>query len=136
MQLKVIKLGDAKLPDYHYAHDAGLDLYVSDEVRIAPGERVSAPTGVAMAIPEGYVGLIWDKSGHSHKRGLKTMGGVVDSGYRGEVKVGIINLSRQEVVIGKHEAIAQMLIQKVEHVAVVEGALDDTERGEKGFGSN
>ena len=129
-------MGDAKLPDYHYAHDAGLDLYASEAISLAPGERASVPTGIMLAIPEGYVGLVWDKSGRSHKQGLKTLGGVVDSGYRGEIKVGIINLSKETQTLQKHDAIAQLLVQKIEQVTVVPvESLDETERGARGFGS-
>lgn len=137
MQLLVQKLDPgAKVPDYHYEHDAGLDLYALTDATLAPGERVSIPTGIAMAIPPGYVGLVWDKSGHSQKRGLKSLGGVIDSGYRGEILVGLINLSSESVTLPKHTSVAQLLIQKVEHVTVAEtDTLDETQRGEKGFGS-
>ncbi len=136
LPIKMLRLGDAKLPDVHYAHDAGLDLYSLEEVTIAPSERVLVGTGIAMAIPQGYAGLVWDKSGHANKRGLKTLGGVVDAGYRGEIKVGLINLSQESVILPKHEPVAQMLIQKVEQVSVVEvDSLDDTERGSRGFDS-
>ena len=136
LELKVKRIGDAKLPDYHYDHDAGLDFYVSTETTLAPGERKQVSTGIAVAIPEGYVGLLWDKSGHSHKRGLKTLGGVIDSGYRGEVLVGMINLSDVSVTLKKHDPVAQMLIQRVEHVEVQEVEdLNSTERGARGFGS-
>jgi dUTP pyrophosphatase len=137
LALKVKKIGDAKLPDYHYAHDAGLDLYASEDTLLSPGERVQVPTGISMAIPEGYVGLVWDKSGHSHKRGLKILGGVIDSGYRGEVMIGMVNLSDVAVTLKKHDPVAQMLIQKVEHVEILEvDELDSTERGVRGFDSS
>lgn len=136
LELRIEKIGDAKLPDYHYAHDAGFDLYCAEEVTIKAGERALIGTGIKMAIPEGYAGLIWDKGGVSNKKGLKSLGGVVDTGYRGEVKVGLVNISKEEVVLPKHEPIAQMLIQKVEHAKIVEGKLDDeTERGVRGFDS-
>lgn len=135
--LKIKRLHtDAKIPSYAHPGDAGLDLYAADGVTIAPNERATISTGIAMEIPEGYVGLIWDKSGLSIKHGLKTLGGVVDSGYRGEVLVGITNLSETTYTIHKGEKVAQMIIQKKEVVLVEEvKELSETVRGERGFGS-
>jgi dUTP pyrophosphatase len=111
-------------------------LFAIESVAIIPNQRVQVGTGIAMEIPEGYVGLVWDKSGLSHKFGLKVLGGVIDSGYRGEVKVGIINLSTEKYFLEKGHKVAQMLIQKVEKTEIVEVAeLTDSERGEGGFGS-
>jgi dUTP pyrophosphatase len=94
------------------------------------------PTGIAMEIPEGYVGLIWDKSGLSIKNGIKTLGGVIDSTYRGEVLVGMINLSDADYTFLKGHKVAQMVIQKKEFVDFEEvSELSDTVRGEGGFGS-
>jgi dUTP pyrophosphatase len=127
---------DAKIPQYAHPGDAGFDLYAAEDVTLAPNERAGVSTGIAMEIPEGHVGLIWDKSGLSIKHGLKTLGGVVDSGYRGEVMVGIINLSDAEYTIRKGEKVAQMIIQRKETIAVEEvESLSDTARGEGGFGS-
>jgi len=90
-----------------------------------------------MAIPVGNVGLIWDKSGLSRKQGLKVLGGVIDSGYRGEIVITLINLGNKKYEIKKGDKIAQMLIQPVHSVEIVEvDSLDDTARGEKGFGSS
>ncbi len=137
MELKVKKLHEAaKLPTFAHATDAGMDLYAIEPVTILPGERVQLKTGIAMAIPSGFVGLIWDKSGLSHKSGLKTLGGVVDAGYRGEVMVGFINTSALAYTFAVGDKIAQMLIQKVEHPEVLEVAdLDETDRGVGAFGS-
>lgn len=137
MQLKIKKLvPDAIVPSYAHDGDAAMDLYVSRDIAIAPGERVQLPTGVAMEIPEGCAGLIWDKSGLSHKFGLKTLGGVIDAGYRGEVMVGMINLGKEEYIFQAGHKVAQMIIQKVEHPTTVEvEELSDTARGESGFGS-
>lgn len=127
---------DAKIPQYAHMGDAGLDLYAVEDVTLAPNGRAGVPTGIAMEIPEGHVGLIWDKSGLSIKHGLKTLGGVVDSGYRGEVLVGIMNLSDTAYTIHKGEKVAQMIIQKKENIEVEEvSELSDTARGEGGFGS-
>lgn len=136
--LKIKKLfPDAKLPSYAHPHDAGMDLYSNQSIIIKPNERQTISTGISMAIPSGYVGLIWDKSGIAHTYGLKTMGGVIDSGYRGEVKVVIHNLSGKEFTVEKGSKIAQLLIQPVEQRKIVEvSELDETERREKGFGSS
>lgn len=135
MQVKVLS-ATAKVPTYAHVGDAGMDLFADEAVTIPQGTRAQIKTGVAFAIPEGYVGLIWDKSGISHKGGLKTLGGVVDAGYRGEVLVGLINLSDTPYEIEKGVKIAQMLIQRVERLDIecVE-TLDDTTRGAQGFGS-
>lgn len=137
MELKVKKLHEAaKLPTFAHTTDAGMDLYAIEPVTILPGERVQLKTGIAMAIPSGFVGLIWDKSGLSHKSGLKTLGGVVDAGYRGEVMVGFINTSALAYTFATGDKIAQMLIQKVEHPEVLEVTdLDETDRGVGAFGS-
>lgn len=135
--LKVKRIKKVTLPTYHYEGDAGLDLYTAETVTLNPGEKVGISTGVQLAIPRGYVGLIWDKSGLSMKRGLKTLGGVVDSGYRGEVIVGLINLSEEPHTFEKGDKIAQMIIQKKEFVTIEEvDDLDATDRGDKGFGSS
>ena len=133
----VKRLKEVNLPNSPYEGDAGIDLCAAEEVVLAPGERTQIPTGLAFAIPLGYVGLIWDKSGVSHKGGLKTLGGVVDAGYRGEVMVGIINLSQQPYTFTKGQKVAQMLFQKVEQPVLQEvDDLGSTDRGEKGFGSS
>ncbi len=137
LKLKIKKLlPDAIVPKYAHAGDAAFDLYASEDVDIKPGERVSVPTGLAMEIPEGYVGLIWDKSGLSHNFGLKTLGGVIDAGYRGEVKVGMTNLGKEIYKFEKGHKVAQMIIQKCECVDIKEtDELSDTSRGVGGFGS-
>ena len=113
-----------------------MDFYSNEELTILPNERKLVSTGISMAIPEGYVGLIWDKSGIATKHGIKTMAGVIDSGYRGEVKILVHNLSDQVHKIEKNTKVAQMLIQPIECREVIEvEELDQTERGEEGFGS-
>lgn len=136
MELKVKRTHpDAKLPVYGHPGDAGLDLFaVADEV-IPPGATRAVPTGLQVAIGPGHVGLVWDKSGLS-LRGVHRLAGVVDAGYRGEVKVVMINLGREPFAVAKGMKIAQLLIQPVVSVRVVEaGELDETPRGEGGFGS-
>lgn len=137
MILKIKKLdADAILPSYAHPGDAGMDVYANETVVINPGESVKVKTGIAMEIPEGYVGLMWDRSGMSTKNKIKSLAGVIDSGYRGESLVGLINLSNTPYTVEKGHKIIQMLIQKVERVDVVEAdELSDTSRGEGGFGS-
>ncbi len=137
MQIKIKKLS-SEIPDPIYAlpGDAGFDLYASVRTVLSPGVQTSISIGIALQIPEGYVGLIWDKSGISIKHGLKTLGGVIDSGYRGEVLVGMINLTDKEYIFEPGQKVAQMLIQKVEQAQFeVVGELDNAERGDRGFGS-
>lgn len=137
MNLKITKLHpDAKIPQYAHHNDAGMDLFCVEEVTIKPGERLQIKTGIAMEIPDGYVGLIWDKSGLSHKFGLRTLGGVVDSGYRGEILIGMYNLGTEPYVFEVGNKVAQMLIQKVEQPSIIEvESLSESVRGDKAFGS-
>lgn len=138
MLLKIKKLdSEAVLPNYAYQGDAGLDLYSNIDLEIKPMERVIIPTGIAIEIPDGYVGLIWDRSSLGIKEILKTLGGVVDSGYRGEIKIGLINLSQKNFSISKGQKIAQMIVQKFESPMVVEEEnLSQSERNDKIFGSS
>jgi dUTP pyrophosphatase len=137
MKVNIKKISpDATLPSYAHESDAGVDLFSSKTIILSKGERAQVPTGISMEIPEKYVGLIWDKSGLSHKVGLKTMGGVIDAGYRGEVMVGVINLGDESYTIEKGHKVAQMLFQKVKHAELEEVTeLSETPRGDGGFGS-
>lgn len=136
MELKVRRTQKkAKLPRYSHRGDAGLDVFSMVGCVLQAGEVKTIPTGIQMAVPEGFVGLIWDKSGLS-LAGVHRLAGVVDSGYRGEVKVVMANLRNKPFVIKKGMKIAQILIQPVTEVKVVEAEeLEDTTRGKKGFGS-
>ncbi len=136
MELKVKKIHpEAKLPRYSHQGDAGLDLFSSIDCVLQKGEVKPVPTGIQVAIPEGNVGLIWDKSGISLK-GAHRLAGVIDSGYRGEVRVVMVNLGADSFTIEKGMKIAQLLIQPVVEVEVTEVEdLEETSRGEKGFGS-
>lgn len=138
MKIKVKKLNpNAKIPEYAHEGDAGFDLFTVEPFELGPGERKSIPLGIAMEIPKGYVGLIWDKSGLSHKYGIKSFGGVIDSGYRGEVHAGVMNLGDKYFSFEKGQKIAQMLIQKVDTADFVEvEELSNSERGKGGFGSS
>jgi dUTP pyrophosphatase len=127
---------DATLPTRAHAHDAGLDLYALEDVLLEGGQGKAARTGVAFAIPEGYVGLIADRSSLG-KKGLKTAGGVIDAGYRGEVQILLWNLTCESIQLKRGERIAQMLILPVATPAVTEvTTLDETARGSGGFGSS
>lgn len=138
MRLKIKKLHpDAKIPNYAHPGDAGFDLYVPEDITIEAGQRLSIPLGIAMEIPDGHTGLLLDKSGLSHKHGLKSFGGVIDSGYRGEVHVGLMNLSDKPYSFQKGNKIIQMLIMPVQTVDIIETEdLTDSERGEGAFGSS
>ncbi len=137
MTLKIKKLHpEAILPKYLRSGDAAMDMYASEHKIIPPNQRELISTGIAMAIPEGYAGLIWDRSGMAANHGIKSMGGVIDSNYRGEIKVILHNLTNRPFSVEKGMRIAQMLIQKVEQKEILEvEELDDSIRGEKGFGS-
>jgi dUTP pyrophosphatase len=137
MELPVQKLDSrAKLPSYAHDTDAGMDLYCLEAITLSPGQRGQVKTGIAIGIPLGYVGLIWDKSGVSHKRGLKTLGGVIDHGYTGEVFVGIYNTSEEYQTFEVGDKIAQLLVQQFEHTQIVEvDSLAQSQRGSNGIGS-
>jgi dUTP pyrophosphatase len=131
---------DAPLPAYARTGDAGLDLLASEDVTLQPGERAAVPTGVAIAIPEGYAGFVHARSGRALKEGLALPNapGLIDSGYRGELKVILVNLDRSSPIdIKRGDKIAQLVIQRVESVEMeVVEILPDSERGEGGFGSS
>jgi dUTP pyrophosphatase len=136
MELRVKRIhSEAKLPVYGHPGDAGLDLFSVVDRDLGPGEVFAVPTGIQVAIPAGHVGLVWDKSGISLQK-VHRLAGVVDSGYRGEVQVVMINLGAAPFAIKKGMKIAQMLVQPVAALMIVDaGTLDDTPRGEGGFGS-
>jgi dUTP pyrophosphatase len=137
MQLKIKKLtSDAVLPTKGHPGDAGIDFYAKETVMIPSGQQMRVFSGVAMEIPEGYVGLVWDKSSIAFNKGLKTMGGVIDAGYRGEIIFCMYNTTDTEQVIEKHHKVAQIIIQKFEDCDVVEITdLSDTVRGDGREGS-
>lgn len=127
---------NAKIPTRAYKHDAGLDLYSSDYYSLIPGKQAIISTGIRIAIPPGHVGLIWDKGGVA-KEGVHAIAGVVDAGFRGEVTVNLVNLGHEIYNIGPGEKIAQMLIQKVEDLDILETEISDsTERKDGRFGSS
>jgi dUTP pyrophosphatase len=129
----------ATLPASARAGDAGLDLRSAIDVEVGPGERALVPTGLAVAIPEGYAGLVLPRSGLATRQGLTLANapGLIDSGYRGELTCAVVNLDRNEPVsIQKGDRIAQLVVipvPAVEPIWVEE--LPASERGERGFGS-
>lgn len=129
-----------ELPSYAYTGDAGLDLRANETVDIPPFERVLIPTGLSIALPEGYAGFVQPRSGMALKRGLSIANtpGLIDAHYRGELKVIAINLDAHEAIhIERGERIAQLVIQEVPTVQLVEvDELDETDRGAGGFGSS
>ena len=136
LKLKIQRMDDAKLPTYAHPGDAGMDLYALEESILKAGERAVIRTGIKMAIPEGFVGLVRDRSGLAVKNGITVMAGVVDSGYRGEVGVVLRNTSKEDLQVTKHMRIAQMLIMPVEHAEIIDSeSLEQTTRGHGGFGS-
>ena len=130
----------AILPTFATEGSAGADLYalLDETVRLPPLERALIPTGLAMALPAGWVGLVYARSGLAVKRGLALANGVgvIDADYRGAIKIAIVNLSEEEQIIEPGERIAQLVALPLPAVAFEEVAfLDETTRGEGGFGS-
>ncbi len=128
--------GPAAAPEYASPGAAGADLRAAEEVTLPPGGRAAVPTGLVLEIPSGHVGLVWPRSGLAVRHGLDTLAGVIDSDYRGEVKVVLVNHGQEPFTIARGERVAQILVQQVERAAFVRApALGATERGEAGFGS-
>lgn len=139
-QLRIKRLvPDIELPVRAHADDAGIDLHSAEEITLAPGQRALVSTGIAMALPVGTVGLVHPRSGLAVKHGLSIVNapGTIDAGYRGEVKVNLINLDPAEsFTVTRGMRIAQLLVQEVLLPEVVEvEELDETERGSGGHGS-
>ncbi len=127
----------ARIPTKAHEHDAGWDLYSTEDVEILPGERKTIKTGISLQIPNGYAGLIWPRSGLSVKNGIDVLAGVVDATYRGEVMVCLLNTGKDTVSLQIHSRIAQILFQEVPRFVLTEtSSLDDTKRGMGGFGSS
>jgi dUTP pyrophosphatase len=131
---------DARLPERAYAGDAGLDLATCEAVRLAPGERALVPTGLAVAIPEGYAGFVQPRSGLAARDGITVVNspGLVDAGYRGELQVVLLNTDRERTFTAEAgERIAQLVVLAVPELALREVAdLPPSERGVRGFGSS
>ena len=119
--------------------DAAVDLHTRIDVALAPGERTMTPTGLAVAISDGYAGLVLPRSGHAHKHGIGIVNspGLIDSGYRGEVSVILVNQGQEKVFFSRGDRVAQLAIVPVPSLEWVEvDDLDETPRGEGGFGSS
>jgi dUTP pyrophosphatase len=129
----------AREPRQGHEGDAGYDLFAVEEARIEPGERVSVGTGIAVAIPEGHAGLVLPRSGLAARHGIALVNapGLIDAGYRGEVRILLINTDQREpFAIAAGDRIAQLVITEVNHAQFVETRLlSDTARGTAGFGS-
>ena len=141
IELPILRLrDDAVVPAHAYAGDAGLDLSACERVELAPGERASVGTGLAVAIPEGYAGFVQPRSGLAAKHGITIVNtpGLVDSGYRGELRVLLLNTDREQTfLVEPGMRIAQLVVVPVPPVEVVEvDELRESERGVRGFGSS
>jgi len=141
MNLRIARLDErARLPTRAHHGDAGLDLYALDAAVLAPGERASVPTGIAVEIPPGQAGLVLPRSGLAARHGISVVNapGLIDSGYRGEVRVLLLNTDREHPFeLGAGDRIAQLVLVTVELPTLVEvDALSDSERGAGGFGSS
>lgn len=139
IQINFTKL-DSELPSPAQAHigDAAVDLHCRDVVTLYPGDRASVGTGIAVSIPNGYAGLVLPRSGHAKSYGVGVVNGpgLIDSGYRGEVTVLLINHGKDPVTFRRGDRIAQLAIVPVPEVEYIEvEELDETTRGDGGFGS-
>jgi dUTP pyrophosphatase len=127
------------LPSYAHPGDAGADLHAAEDVTLAPGERRLVPTGIALALPDGYVGLVHPRSGLAARHGLSIVNapGTIDAGYRGEVQVCLVNLDpASPITLRRGDRIAQLVVQRVEHARFVDVAdLPGSVRGAGGYGS-
>jgi len=131
---------DVPVPSYAHPGDAGVDLVTTIDADVPPGERVLLPTGIAIALPEGYAAFVHPRSGLAVKYGVSLVNapGTVDAGYRGEIRVSLVNLDpRETVVLRRGDRIAQLVVQRVEHAVFHEvETLPGSDRGEGGFGSS
>ncbi len=141
MRLQLKRLDEGlPIPRYARPGDAGLDLMCTADVTIAPGERILVGTGIAVTIPPDYAGFVQPRSGLAAKHGLTIVNspGLIDSGYRGEIKVCLLNTdSHQPIEIHRGDRIAQLVIQPIVQASLeIVAELDETERGEGGYGSS
>ena len=140
VNVHVVRLDpDLPLPGRQYVSDAGYDLYTREPVVITPGERVLMPTGIAIALPHGHAGFVLPRSGLAVRYGIAVVNspGLIDSGYRGELKVVLVNLDpRDPFEVHRGDRIAQLVIQRVEEIGWIEvKELEGTDRGTGGHGS-
>jgi len=140
VSLQVLRLDPGvPLPSYAHPGDAGADLHAAEDVTLGPGERALVPTGLAIALPEGYVALIHPRSGLAARHGLSIVNtpGTVDAGYRGEVKVLLVNTDAHDpVTLRRGDRMAQLVVQRVERASFEEvDVLPESARGSGGYGS-
>jgi len=141
MEVKFVRTDDkVKIPEYATPLSAGADIRarIDEPITVKPHARVMVPTGLKISLPEGYAALLYARSGLATKHGIALSNGVgvIDADYRGEIKVGLINLSDEEFIINDGERIAQLVITPVVQAKFTEtDTLDETLRGEGGFGS-
>jgi dUTP pyrophosphatase len=140
IELPIVRLReDATIPERSYAGDAGLDLSTCEPLRLGPGERAVVPTGLAVAIPEGFAGFVQPRSGLAARHGVTVVNspGLIDSGYRGEIRVVLLNTDPEHAFVAEAgERIAQLVVLPVPEVELVElEELPESERGVRGFGS-
>lgn len=136
-EAQVLVTGE-NIPQYALPGDAGADLRASERATLQPGERALVATGIRIALPDGFVGLVHPRSGLAAKQGITVLNtpGTIDAGYRGEVKVILINLGDEPFTIEPGDRIAQLVVQRVERAQfVVVEQLPGSDRGEGGFGS-
>ena len=128
---------DLIMPSYAHEGDAGMDVFSHENYTLQPGERHVFDLGFATVLPAGYVALVWDRSSMAVKKGIRNLSGVIDSGYRGEWRLILLNLGNEPVEIKQGDKIAQILVQKVERAEItVVDSLDDSKRGEDWCGSS
>ena len=138
LKIKIVRINDAKIPSYAHKGDAGMDLFANEECMLKPMERRLISTGIKVAIPYGYEAQIRPKSGMAINDGISHANavGTIDAGYRGEIKIPLINFSDKPYKIEKGKKIGQMIFAKVEEAVFEEvKELNDTSRGSGGFGS-
>jgi dUTP pyrophosphatase len=124
------------LPEYSSAGAAGADLRASEAVEIPPGARAAVPTDLRLQIPPHHVGLVWPRSGLAVRHGIDTLAGVIDSDYRGEVRVVLVNHGEAPFRVAPGDRVAQLLLQRIERAAFVAvPTIEETHRGDGGFGS-
>jgi dUTP pyrophosphatase len=141
IELEVMRVrAGARVPERAYAGDAGIDLACCESVSLGPGERAVVPTGLAVAIPEGYAGFVQPRSGLAARAGISLVNspGLIDAGYRGEIQVVLLNTDREQTFTAQAgERIAQLVVLAVPEVTVCEvDELPPSERGVRGFGSS
>lgn len=139
LDVRILDLG-GRLPTRAHVGDAGLDLYAAEAARIGPGERATVGTGIAISVPPGHAGLVLPRSGNAARHGIALVNapGLIDAGYRGEVRILLLNTDRESpFIVETGHRIAQLLITPFAEAEPVEVAeLEGTERGEGGFGSS